>query len=114
MAKLLIAKLGIADRFAFICGQDTFGVGKPDAKPLLGTIAASGGVREHAIMVGDSGVDIKAARAAGVPVIAVDFGYADVPVRELGPDRVISHFDQLRQACDALLVVAETSPRAAL
>ena len=53
LAKLLIAKLGIADRFAFICGQDTFGVGKPDAKPLLGTIAASGGVREHAIMVGD-------------------------------------------------------------
>ncbi len=46
-------------------------------------------------MVGDSGTDIKTARAAGVPVIAVDFGYADVPVKEFGPDRVISHFDQL-------------------
>ena len=114
LAKLLIAKLGIADRFAFICGQDTFGVGKPDAKPLLGTIAAAGGVREHAIMVGDSGTDIKTARAAGVPVIAVDFGYADVPVKEFGPDRVISHFDQLTQACDALLAAGETSPRAAL
>ena len=34
LAKLLIAKLGIAERFAFICGQDTFGIGKPDAKPL--------------------------------------------------------------------------------
>jgi phosphoglycolate phosphatase len=106
-AKLLIAKLGIAERFAFICGQDTFGVGKPDAKPLLGTIAASGGVREQAIMVGDSGTDIKTARAAGVPIIAVDFGYADVPVKELGPDRVISHFDQLLEACDALLAVAD-------
>ena len=39
-AKLLIAKLGITNRFAFICGQDTFGVGKPDPKPLLETIAA--------------------------------------------------------------------------
>jgi phosphoglycolate phosphatase len=106
-AKLLIAKLGIAERFAFICGQDTFGVGKPDAKPLLGTIAASGGVREQAIMVGDSGTDIKTARAAGVPIIAVDFGYADVPVKELGPDRVISHFDQLLEACDTLLAVAD-------
>ena len=104
LAKLLIAKLGIADRFAFICGQDTFGVGKPDAKPLLKTIAASGGAKERAIMVGDSETDIKTARAAGVPVIAVDFGYADVPVEELGPDRVISHFDQLMEACDALLV----------
>ena len=106
-AKLLIAKLGIADRFAFICGQDTFGIGKPDAAPLLKTIAAAGGVSERAIMVGDSGTDIKTARAAGVPVIAVDFGYTDVPVKELGPDRVISHFDQLMQACDTLLVLTK-------
>ena len=103
LAKLLITKLGIAGRFAFVCGQDTFGVGKPDAKPLLETIVASGGARERAIMVGDSDTDIKTARAANVPVIAVDFGYADVPVEELGPDRVVSHFDELMQACDALL-----------
>jgi phosphoglycolate phosphatase len=103
LAKLLIAKLGIAERFAFVCGQDTFGIGKPDAKPLLETIAASGGASARAIMVGDSGIDILTARAADVPVIAVDFGYADVPVAELGPDRVISHFDELMAACDSLL-----------
>jgi phosphoglycolate phosphatase len=102
-AKLLIEKLGVAHRFAFICGQDTFGVGKPDPKPLLQTITASGGVSERTVMVGDSGTDIKTARAAGVPVVAVDFGYADVPVKELGPDRVISHFDELAEACAALL-----------
>lgn len=106
LAKLLIAKLGIAERFAFICGQDTFGIGKPDAKPLLETIAAAGGSRKRAIMVGDSETDIKTARAAGVPAIAVDFGYSDIPVRKLGPDRVISHFDHLKEACDALLAVA--------
>ena len=109
-AKLLIAKLGIAEHFAFICGQDTFGIGKPNAKPLLETIAASGGASEHAVMVGDSGTDIKTARAAGVPVIAVDFGYADVPVAELEPDRVISHFDELMEACETLLVLAEHGP----
>jgi phosphoglycolate phosphatase len=102
-ARLLIEKLGVAGRFAFICGQDTFGVGKPDPKPLLGTIAASGGVLARAIMVGDSVTDIKTARAAGLPVIAVDFGYTDVPVTELGPDRVISHFDELAAACAALM-----------
>ena len=47
-AKLLITKLGIANRFAFVCGQDTFGVGKPDPKPLLETIAAAGGSRKYA------------------------------------------------------------------
>ena len=102
-AKLLVAKLGVADHFAFVCGQDTFGIGKPDAKPLLQTIAASGGARDRAIMVGDSATDIKTARAANVPVIAVDFGYTDIPVAQLGPDRVISHFDELMAACDALL-----------
>jgi phosphoglycolate phosphatase len=106
-AKLLIEKLGIADHFAFVCGQDTFGVGKPDARPLLETIAAVGGSKVRAIMVGDSGTDIKTARAAGVPVVAVDFGYADTPVRELGPDRVISHFDELMAVCDAVLDVGD-------
>src|ERR1700683_4740000 len=109
LANLLITKPGIAKRFAFICGQDTFGIGKPDAAPLLKTIAASGGAKERAIMVGDSETDIKTARAAGVPVIAVDFGYADVPVKELRPDWVISHFDQLMETCDALLAVADDS-----
>jgi phosphoglycolate phosphatase len=106
LAKLLIEKLGIAGRFTFICGQDTFGIGKPDPRPLLMTIAASGGAKERAIMVGDSETDIKTARAAVVPVIAVDFGYADVVVKELSPDCVISHFDELMAACDALLAVA--------
>jgi phosphoglycolate phosphatase len=110
LARLLITKLGIAERFAFICGQDTFGVGKPDAKPLIMTIAASGGSRGRAIMVGDSETDVKTARAADIPVIAVDFGYADVPVAELGPDRIISHFDQLAEACDALLAVGDDAP----
>ena len=104
LAKLLVEKLGIAERFAFVCGQDTFGIGKPNPKPLLETIAAAGGANKRAIMVGDSGADIKTARAAAVPVIAVDFGYSDVPVKELRPDRVISHFDELMAACDALLV----------
>jgi phosphoglycolate phosphatase len=102
-ARLLMETLGVAGRFAFICGQDTFGVGKPDPKPLLGTIAAAGGAADRAIVVGDSITDIKTARAARLPVIAVDFGYTDVPVSELGPDRVISHFDELADACAALL-----------
>jgi hypothetical protein len=41
--------------------------------------------------------------AAGIPVIAVDFGYTEVPVPLLSPDRVISHFDELIGAIDALL-----------
>ena len=92
---LLLRHLGVIDRFAFVCGKDTFGVAKPDPSVLHQTIARAGGVAERSIMVGDSNTDILTARAAGVPVVAVDFGYTDVHVRELGPDRVISHFDDL-------------------
>jgi phosphoglycolate phosphatase len=95
LSKLLLRKLGLADRFGAICGQDTFGMQKPDPEVLCRTIAAAGGDLESAIMIGDSATDIRTARAAGVPVIAVDFGYSDRPVSEYEPDYVISHFAQL-------------------
>jgi phosphoglycolate phosphatase len=110
--KLLLDKLGVLDRFAFVCGQDTFGVGKPDPKPFVETVRAAGGALERAVMVGDSKTDIATARAAGAPVICVDFGYTDVPVAELGPDRVVSHFNAVIDAAAALLDAAPDARRA--
>jgi phosphoglycolate phosphatase len=100
-ARLLLQKLGVAQRFAFICGQDTFGVAKPDPLPLLRTIEASGGAPTRTLMIGDSKTDIATAKAANIPVIAVDFGYTDRPVQEYEPDRVISHFNELPAAAAA-------------
>jgi phosphoglycolate phosphatase len=85
----LLDALGLSRRFIAICGADTFGIRKPDPEMLRRTIARVGGHPGRAVMVGDSISDIAAARAAGVPVIAVDFGYSETPVGELGPDRVI-------------------------
>lgn len=97
-ARKLLAALGVADRFRAIVGQDTFGAPKPDPRVLAQTIAAAGGDPARAIMVGDSRTDIDTARALGVPVVAVDFGYTDRPVADFAPDRVISHFDVLWDA----------------
>jgi phosphoglycolate phosphatase len=98
LSVLLLERLGLAGRFAAICGQDTFGVQKPDPEIFRQTVRRAGGDPRHAVMVGDSVTDIRTARAAGAPVIAVDFGYTDVPVATLGPDRVISSFAALPQA----------------
>jgi phosphoglycolate phosphatase len=95
LSKRLLDKLHLTDRFAAICGQDTFGVQKPDPKMFRLTVERAGGEPEHAIMVGDSATDIRTARAARVPVVAVDFGYTDIPIASLHPDRVISSFAQL-------------------
>jgi phosphoglycolate phosphatase len=102
LSVLLLKQLKLADRFAAICGQDTFGMQKPDPEVLRRTIAVAGGNLSDAIMIGDSATDIRTARAAGIPVIAVDFGYSDRPVSEFGPDRTISHFAQLHSAIAAI------------
>ncbi len=99
----LLKSLGLAGRFTAICGQDTFGVQKPDPAALLGTLQRAGGRLDQAIMVGDSRTDIATARAALMPVVAVDFGYTDVPVSELEPDAVISHYGCLPDAIERLL-----------
>ena len=103
LARLLLDRLNAADRFAAICGRGSFPVHKPDPEMLRRTIAAAGGDPRRAVMVGDSHTDIETARNAGVPVVAVDFGYTDTPVAALGPDRIISHFDELWDAAHALL-----------
>lgn len=94
-SRRLIEGLGMAQRFAAICGADTFAHRKPDPRHLTGTIASAGGDPERAVMVGDSRTDIDTAKAAGIPVVAVDFGYTDRHVREFEPSVVISHFDDL-------------------
>ncbi len=103
LSRLLLDKLELTSRFDAICGQDTFHIQKPDPEILRRTIAAAGGSPQHAIMIGDSATDIHTARAAGIPVIAVDFGYSERPVAEFGPDQVISHFDQLPAAIAAFI-----------
>jgi phosphoglycolate phosphatase len=98
----LLDTLGLSARFVTICGQDTYGIQKPNPEVLRRTVAAAGGDIADAVMVGDSATDINTARAAGVPVVAVDFGYTEVPVAQLKPDRIISHFDALPAVLQAL------------
>ncbi len=91
----LLERLGLVDRFPVVTGGDTFAFRKPDARHILGTIEKAGGDPVESVMIGDSINDILAARNAGIPSIAVTFGYSDVPVAELQPDHVIEHFSQL-------------------
>ncbi|MGD9914407.1 MAG: phosphoglycolate phosphatase [Rhizobiaceae bacterium] len=91
----LMRALGLSQRFAAICGQDTFAFRKPDPRHLFETIRLAGGDPGQALMVGDSRTDIDTAKAAGIPVAAVDFGYTDRHVREFEPSVIVSHYDEL-------------------
>jgi phosphoglycolate phosphatase len=103
LAVRLLNALGLAPRFAAICGQDTFGVQKPDPEMLRRTVTRAGGDPQRAVMIGDSRTDIVTAKAAGLPVIAVDFGYTDAPVITWAPDRIISSFEDLADAVAPLI-----------
>jgi phosphoglycolate phosphatase len=105
LSKLLLDRLGLSARFAAICGADTFGISKPDPAILQQTVARAGGQLSTAIMVGDAGPDIGVARRAGIPVIGVEFGYTDVPIADLKPDRLIGHMSELPAAVESLMLL---------
>jgi phosphoglycolate phosphatase len=99
----LIEALGMSHYFGAIVGPDTIGIAKPDPRPYLEAVRRLGIRPNLSMMVGDSETDILTARAAGVPVLAVPFGYTPRPVSEFGPDALISHFDEGWEAIARLL-----------
>jgi len=102
LSRRLLDQLGLTERFAAICGADTFGASKPDPVILRQTIASAGGHVSSTVMVGDAGTDVGVARRTGVPVIGVSFGYTETPIAELKPDRLIDHMRDLPAAVESL------------
>jgi phosphoglycolate phosphatase len=99
----LLDALGLTRRFAAIIGPDMAPAPKPDPRHLLAAISAAGGDPARALMVGDSLSDVLAAKAAGVPVAVVSFGYTETPAAELGADVLIDHFTELPAIARRLL-----------
>jgi phosphoglycolate phosphatase len=94
---------GPAPLFDAVIGADSAPAAKPDPRHLICAVEAAGGRTDRAVMVGDAATDAGAARAAGVPLVLVSFGYTEIPAAELSPDILLDHFDQLPNACVTLL-----------
>lgn len=92
MARKLFDALGLTQRFDCIIGAGTYPL-KPAPDALLAMVAWCGG--GAAAFVGDTTFDTRAARAAGLPSVAVSFGFCDAPPHLLEADGVIDHFDAL-------------------
>ncbi|CAK0747891.1 Phosphoglycolate phosphatase [Azospirillaceae bacterium] len=97
-----LTETGLDRYFGAIVGGDTLPFHKPDGRPLTQAIQWLDAAYEAAVMVGDSINDVKAARAAAVPVILVRYGYSRTPIETLGADIVIDQFSDLPQALDSL------------
>jgi phosphoglycolate phosphatase len=95
LSMALVSALGWDRRFVANLGFDSVPVPKPDPGHVLAAIALAGGEPATTIFVGDSITDTTAARAAGVPVVAVSFGFSDRTVGALGADAIIDHYREL-------------------
>lgn len=90
MTVQILSALDISGFFGSMVGGDSTAEKKPHPLPLLTCLSQLGIEPGRAIMIGDSGADVGAARAAGMPVVLVPDGYTGVPVDSLGADFVLS------------------------
>jgi phosphoglycolate phosphatase len=102
VAHVALKALAIGHHFRSIIGATERLPKKPDPAMLLANMAELGVTAADTVFIGDSPADHGVARAAGVPVILVDFGYTHTPVRELGADAVVSHLGEIRAAMRGL------------
>ena len=98
----LLEALGIARFFKSVIGGDHLPVRKPDPGHVLAVVRVLGSAPDRAVFVGDSTNDVQAARAAGLKVVVVSFGYTAIAPKDLGADRVIDHFRELPAALEQL------------
>jgi phosphoglycolate phosphatase len=110
LSRLLIQELEIEHYFTALAGRDTFPVAKPHPGHLTGVIALAGGDLSRSVMIGDSDIDLRTAKAAAVPAILVSFGYGASPIDGFAPEAVIDHFDELDGHAARLLDGAAGAP----
>jgi phosphoglycolate phosphatase len=98
----MLEGLGLARYLKVITGGDSTPYKKPDPRHVLATLESLGATPAQAVFVGDSPNDAEAARAAGLPLVLVTFGYTRVPVTELGADVLIDSLGELSGALERL------------
>jgi phosphoglycolate phosphatase len=97
-ALAVLRGLALDGFFAAVVGGDVLAVKKPDPAHLRAAIAALGAAPGEAVMIGDNEHDVAMAKAAGVPVILVRYGYHRVPLETLAADLQIDAFSELPDA----------------
>jgi phosphoglycolate phosphatase len=99
----LLAALGLARYFAAVHGAGRYSYSKPDARVFHHVVDELGGTGAGAVMIGDSATDVATARAAGVPVIVVSYGYTPEPAHMLGGDALTDDFAEIPTLARRLL-----------
>jgi phosphoglycolate phosphatase len=95
----IVRGLGLGDHFFRIYGGNSFEQKKPDPIGIETLLSETGLARDRAVMVGDSAVDIRTARNAGIQSCGVLYGFQPETFQDDPPDILV---DDLRQLADRL------------
>jgi phosphoglycolate phosphatase len=96
LAMKVLEAHGLADDLELIVCGDTLAARKPDPLPVRHCLEHFGLARDRAVLIGDSQIDVATARAAGIAVWAVTYGYnLGRPVADAKPDRLLKSFAEL-------------------
>jgi phosphoglycolate phosphatase len=98
ISRAILEGLGLADHFARIYGGDSFEQKKPHPMGVDRLLSELGVGRERAMMVGDSAVDIRTARNAGIKACGVTYGFQPETLAEEGPDLIVDRLEELAAA----------------
>ena len=98
LSELILERLGVAGTFRVVIGGDSTREKKPHPLPVLTCLRRLGVSPSEAVMVGDSGVDLAAGHAAGLPVVLLRQGYSPLPLDGLGAEAVIDAAAELPAA----------------
>ena len=89
---------GLASHFDAVLGGDAVPFKKPDPRHLLAAVERLGAATSETVMIGDNENDYAAARAAGIPIVLMRYGYLRVPPETLAPDAWLDAFVDIAQA----------------
>ena len=103
MALRVLDALDIRHRFASCIGKGMLGFNKPDRRHYDAVAREMGVATPETVYIGDSRTDVETARAAGVPVVLVTFGYSAEPIESLGADAIADRLSDLRGTIERLM-----------
>jgi phosphoglycolate phosphatase len=102
-SELILEELGLSHLIAVLIAPESGFGQKPDPKPLLACAERLGVSPDQIVYVGDHAVDVETARAAGIRVITVTFGYSSDTSHHARADRSIDSLDELPSALLAVV-----------
>lgn len=99
LSQLVLDGLGLAPHFSHMVCRDDIEQSKPAPEHVLAALSHTG----RGLMVGDSETDFLAARRAKIPVILLEHGYTEMPVRDMPADAHLPGFAGLPEKINELL-----------